>query len=76
MHPTEATDLAVLIEAGRRRARTMTPGEQEAEAAARLAEMQARHAERPLRGLELAMMHGLERVHAERTGGGQLIAAQ
>lgn len=64
MHPTEATDLAVVIEAGRRRVRTMTSAELHAEGAERLAGMQARHAERPLRGLELAMMHGLERVRA------------
>ena len=64
MHPTEATDLAVALEAGRRRMRSMTEAELHAERVDRLARMQARHAERPLRGLELAMMHGLERAHA------------
>lgn len=64
MHPTEATDLAVLIEAGRRRAHSMTPAELRADSAARLAEMQARHAERPLRGLELSVMLGMERAQA------------
>lgn len=43
----------------------MTPSELRVGSALRLAEMQTRHAEHPLRGLELAMMHGLERVHAE-----------
>jgi len=64
MHPTEGTDLAMLVEDGRRRARTIPDAELRADSAARLAEMQARHAERPLRGLELAMMHGLERAQA------------
>jgi len=65
MHPTEGTDLAMLIEDGRRRARTTPDASRHAESCARLAEMQARHAERPLRGLELAMMHGLERAQAD-----------
>lgn len=65
MHPTEATDLAVLIEAGRRRAHVTPQAELRAASADRLAGMLARHAERPLRGLELAMMRGLERVHAD-----------
>lgn len=64
MHPTEGTDLAMLVEDGRRRAHSMTPAELRAAGAARLAEMQTRHAERPLRGLELSMMLGVERAQA------------
>ena len=65
MQPDDAPDLAALISAGRKRAQSMTPAELHAESIARLAAMRSRHAERPLRGLELQMMHGLERVCAD-----------
>ena len=64
MQPDDAPDLAAQITAGRKRAQSMTPAELQAEGMARLAGMRSRHAERPLRGLELEMMHGLKRMLA------------
>lgn len=58
-------DIPAILEAGRQRARGMTLEEQALERAARLAGMRAQHAERPLRGLALLMLEGLEHAAAQ-----------
>lgn len=57
-------DIAAIVEAGRIRARSMTPGEQMAERASRLRSMLAKHADKPLRGLASLILEGLQRACA------------
>jgi hypothetical protein len=59
-------DIAAVLGRERIRCRSMTLAQQEVEREGKLGHLHARHAERPLQGIELAVMQGLERVLSPR----------